>query len=57
MVPIQQSEEFFTALRRLGRTATFVRYVGESHGGTDSGANARDRWERIIAWLDRWLKS
>ena len=56
-VPIQQSEEFFTALQRLGRPAQFARYWGESHGATDSSANARDRWERVLAWLARWLKS
>jgi dipeptidyl aminopeptidase/acylaminoacyl peptidase len=54
-VPIQQSEEFFTALQRLGRPAEFARYWGESHGAADSSANARDRWERVLAWLDRWM--
>ena len=54
-VPIQQSEEFFTALLRLGRPAEFARYWGESHGATDSTANARDRWERVLAWLERWM--
>jgi dipeptidyl aminopeptidase/acylaminoacyl peptidase len=56
-VPIQQSEEFFTALQRLGRPAEFARYWGESHGATDSSANARDRWNRVLAWLARWLKA
>ena len=56
-VPIQQSEEFFSALQRLGRPAEFARYWGESHGATDSSANARDRWNRVIAWLARWLKA
>ena len=54
-VPIQQSEEFFTALLRLGRRAEFARYWGESHGATDATANARDRWERVLAWLERWM--
>jgi dipeptidyl aminopeptidase/acylaminoacyl peptidase len=54
-VPIQQAEEFFTALQRLGRPSEFVRYWGESHGAADSSANARDKWERVLAWLDRWL--
>lgn len=54
-VPIQQGEEFFTALYRLGRKATFVRYWGEGHV-ISSPANVRDMWQRILAWFDENLK-
>ena len=54
-VPIQQSEEVFTSLARLGKRVRFVRYWGESHGASDSAANARDRWRQIFTWLDTYL--
>ena len=50
-VPIQQGEEFFTALYRMGKEAKFVRYWGEGHD-FESPANMRDLWQRIFAWLD-----
>ncbi len=52
-VPIQQSEELFSALYRQNKRAEFVRYWGEGHGieGTD---NVRDMWSRILAWLDQF---
>ena len=49
-VPIQQGEEFFTALHRMGRRAKFVRYWGEGHT-VASPANTRDYWSRIFAWF------
>jgi dienelactone hydrolase len=54
-VPIQQSEEMFTALRQLGQRVQFVRYWGEGHWLV-SPANIRDRWEREIKWFDTYLK-
>jgi len=54
-VRIQQGEEFFTGLYRLGKRAKFVRYWGESHT-IESPANVRDMWERIFEWLDHYLK-
>ncbi|HEY4017985.1 MAG TPA: S9 family peptidase [Pseudonocardiaceae bacterium] len=35
--PIEQSEQLFTALRRLGREARFVRFPGGSHGWATIG--------------------
>ena len=49
-VPIQQGEEFFTALHRMGRRAKFVRYWGEGHT-VASPANTRDYWSRFFAWF------
>jgi dipeptidyl aminopeptidase/acylaminoacyl peptidase len=53
LVPIQQSEEFFTALRRQGKRARFVRYWGEGHF-LKSPANIRDYWQQVYAWLDEF---
>lgn len=51
---IQQAEEFFNALYRLGKRATFVRYIGDTHA-IESPANIRDMWQRISAWLAETL--
>lgn len=51
---IQQGEEFFNALYRLGKRATFVRYIGDTHA-IESPANVRDMWQRIFAWLSMTL--
>ena len=51
---IQQGEEFFNALYRLGKRATFVRYIGDTHA-IESPANVRDMWQRIFAWLSSTL--
>ena len=52
-VPIQQAEEFFTALQRLGKRARFVKYLGEGHV-FDSPANIRDMWAQIFSWCDEY---
>ena len=52
--PIQQGEEAFTALSRLGRRAKFVRYWGEGHV-ISSPANVRHLWGQIFDWLDSHL--
>lgn len=49
-IPIQQSEEFFTALFRQDKRVTFLRYAGEGHTITDR-ANVLDLWQRIEKWL------
>jgi dipeptidyl aminopeptidase/acylaminoacyl peptidase len=55
-IPIQQAEEVFTSLSRLGKRVRFVRYWGESHGVGDSPANIRDRWKQVFLWLDTYLR-
>ena len=52
--PIEQSEQLFAALRRLGREVVFVRLPGESHGYSASGRPDRriERLKLINAWLD-----
>src|SRR5205823_9191223 len=51
--PIEQSEQLFVALRRLGRTAKFVRFPGESHSLT-TGGRPDHRVARLGLILD-WL--
>ncbi len=53
-VPIQQSEQFFSALYRQNKRARFVRYFGEGHV-LESPANIVDFWQRVFEWLDEHL--
>jgi dipeptidyl aminopeptidase/acylaminoacyl peptidase len=54
-VPIEQGEEAFVGLQRLGKRVEFARYWGEGHNFA-SPANIRDEWEREFAWFDRFLQ-
>ena len=56
--PQEQAEQWFVALRRLGKTAELVRFPEESHDMSRSGRPDRRllRLGRIVAWFDRWLK-
>ena len=54
-VPLPNSEQLYAALRRLGVETELVIYPGEYHEiGTPS--YQKDRYERWIAWFDRFLK-
>ncbi len=55
-VPIQQGEQFFTALYRQGKRAEFVRYWGEGHV-LEGPANFRDMWRRIFDWFSQFADS
>jgi len=51
-----RAEETFVGLRRLAKPVVYVRYEGEEHHpGSWSVANATDYWNRIFAWLDKYL--
>ncbi len=55
--PVEQSEQFYVALRKLGKEATFLRFQGESH---TMGSNGRpkprmERLRRLTAWFDKYL--
>jgi len=55
--PIEQSEQFFVALKRLGKEVEFVRFPGCSHGFVRQ-AHPRLRqeyFERMMDWFDRHL--
>jgi len=54
-VPIQNSEQLYQALKRLGRTTQLVVYPGEHHGLRRLPFQ-KDRLERYLAWYDRYVK-
>jgi dipeptidyl aminopeptidase/acylaminoacyl peptidase len=56
--PIAQAEELFAGLRWLGRDVEMVRFPGESHEMSRSGAprHRQQRFEIILEWFDRYLK-
>src|SRR5260370_10313259 len=53
-VPMQQGEEFFRAMQRLGKRARFARYWGEGHV-IQGGANTRDMMQQTFQWFDEFL--
>jgi dipeptidyl aminopeptidase/acylaminoacyl peptidase len=55
--PISQAEELFVALRLLGRTPEFVRFPGESHELSRSGAPRHrvERAEIVVDFMRRHL--
>ncbi len=55
--PVAQSEEYFVALKRLGKTVEFARFPGSNHAFPRTG-HPRMREEylsRLVAWFDDWL--
>lgn len=46
---IVQTEQFYQALKRLGKTVVMIRYPGEYHGLKKS-KNLYDRYRRILSW-------
>ncbi|MHC5063252.1 MAG: alpha/beta hydrolase family protein [Planctomycetota bacterium] len=55
-VPDRQAMEMYYALRRLGKTVDWVRYVNGGHGTpTSTVAEVHDYYGRILAWYDKHL--
>ena len=56
--PMGQDELLFTALKKLGRTAEFVRFPDEPHGLSRTGKPRHrvERLQHIVRWFDRYLK-
>jgi dipeptidyl aminopeptidase/acylaminoacyl peptidase len=54
-VPIQNSEQLYQALRRLGRTTQLVVYPGQHHG-IRVPSYQKDRYERYLAWYDKYVR-
>jgi len=52
--PMEQAEQWFVALKRLGVTAEFVRFAGENHELSRSGKpqNRADRLRQILRWFN-----
>ena len=54
-VPVLNSEQLYQALRRLGRTTQLVVYPGQHHG-IRIPSFQKDRYERYLAWYDKYVK-
>jgi dipeptidyl aminopeptidase/acylaminoacyl peptidase len=54
-VPIQNSEQLYQALKRLGRTTQLVVYPGQHHG-IRIPSYQKDRYERYLAWYDKYVR-
>lgn len=49
--PVSQTEEFYIALRRLGKEAIMIRYPDEFHG-LRRPIHQVDRYQRLISWFE-----
>lgn len=54
-VPISGSEQMYQALRSLGIETQLVIYPNENHG-IQRPSYVRDRYERYLAWYEKYLK-
>jgi dipeptidyl aminopeptidase/acylaminoacyl peptidase len=54
-VPLLNSEQMYQALRSLGVPTQLVIYPGQYHG-LRKPSYLRDRYERYVAWYDKWVK-
>tara|TARA_R110002096_G_scaffold266710_1_gene460260 strand:+ start:57259 stop:59280 length:2022 start_codon:yes stop_codon:yes gene_type:complete len=55
-VPILNSEQLYQALKRIGIDTQLVVYP-EEHHGIRRPSFQRDRYERFIAWFDKYVKA
>jgi dipeptidyl aminopeptidase/acylaminoacyl peptidase len=55
-VPVQGGQQMYQALRSLGVDTQLVIYPNEFHGITRP-SYIRDRYERYLAWYDKYLKN
>ena len=55
--PMEQSEQYFVALKRLGKEVEFVRFPSGSHGFFRNGhPKMREEWfERTLEWYERHM--
>ena len=55
--PVEQSEQFYTALRKMGKEAVFLRFQGESHQMSSNGRPKPriERLKRLLVWFDKYL--
>jgi len=54
-VPVNNSEQLYQALKRLGRETKLIVYPGEHHG-INKPTFRKDRWQRYLGWFDQYLK-
>ena len=55
-VPVQGGQQMYQALRSLGVDTQLVIYPNENHGITRP-SYVRDRYERYLAWYDKYVKN
>jgi dipeptidyl aminopeptidase/acylaminoacyl peptidase len=55
-VPVQGGQQMYQALRSLGVDTQLVIYPNENHGITRP-SYIRDRYERYLAWYDKYVKN
>jgi len=55
--PIEQSEQYFVALKRLGKTVELVRFPNSPHGFRKTGHPNLivEYYERLLGWLERYV--
>jgi dipeptidyl aminopeptidase/acylaminoacyl peptidase len=56
--PIEQAEQYYAALRKMGKTVKFLRFPGESNHGLSRGGPPDLRLARLranLAWFKQWL--
>ena len=56
--PMEQGEQLFAGLKKLGRTTEMVRFPNEPHGLSRMGKpkHREERLQHIVRWFDRYLK-
>lgn len=56
--PMEQAEQWYIALRRLGVETTFIRFPDEDHGLASSGkpSHRLERLNHLIGWFDKYQK-
>ena len=54
-VPIINSEQMYLGMKTLGKETQLVVYPGEHHG-IRRPSFQKDRFERYLAWYDKYLK-
>jgi dipeptidyl aminopeptidase/acylaminoacyl peptidase len=55
-VPLQNSEQLYQALRRLGVPTQLIVYPGQGHA-IRRPSYQKDRYDRYIAWYDKYVKA
>ena len=55
-VPTIESDQFFTALKVLGKDTVYIRFFNEDHGMKGKFANWIAQENFLVAWFDKYLK-
>lgn len=55
--PIEQSEQFYTALKMIGKAPVeFIRIPGSWHGGTPKASQRIQHWVKIAEWFGKYVQ-